>query len=129
MFQSHAKMRRESAEKSAASQWAPCSRGCPMDSISAFLSRQHVTQSPLGRRTQGEHVTVHRGMHVAFAPRFFKKSKSSENPFCETLASTSLLPTTANQNNRNRGLGARQGVSGALSYSNSESVILDFCAK
>ena len=29
-------------------------------SSSAFLSRQHVTQSPLGRRTQGEHARVHR---------------------------------------------------------------------
>ena len=46
-------------------------------SISAFLSRQHVTQSPLGRRTQEEHVSVYRGIFgpkgmLAFAPRFFK---------------------------------------------------------
>ena len=50
-------------------------RGVP-HSISAFLSRQDVTQSPLGRRTQGEHVRVHRDIFglkgmLAFAPRFF----------------------------------------------------------
>ena len=46
-------------------------------SISAFSSRQHVTQSPLGQHTQGEHVSVHRDIFgpkgmLAFAPRFFK---------------------------------------------------------
>ena len=35
-------------------------------SISAFSSRQHVTQSPPGPRTQGEHVSVHRGI---FGPK------------------------------------------------------------
>ena len=42
-----------------------------------FLGGQHVTQSPLGRRTQGEHVRVYRDIFglkgmLAFAPRFFK---------------------------------------------------------
>ena len=51
-------------------------RGGP-HSLSAFPSRQHVTQSPLGRHTQGEHVSVHRDIFglkgvLAFAPRFFK---------------------------------------------------------
>ena len=46
-------------------------------SLSAFSSRQHVTQPPLGRHTQGEHVSVHRDIFglkymLAFAPRFFK---------------------------------------------------------
>ena len=46
-------------------------------SISAFSSRQHVTQSPPGPRTQGEHVSAHRGIFgpkgmLGFAPRFFK---------------------------------------------------------
>ena len=44
-------------------------------SISAFSSRQHVTQSPLGQHSQGEHVSVHRGIFgpkgmLAFAPRY-----------------------------------------------------------
>ena len=52
-------------------------------SIFAFLSRQDVTQSPLGRRTQGEHVRVHRDIFelkgmLAFAPRFFK-NKNQRN--------------------------------------------------
>ena len=46
-------------------------------SISAFSSRQHVTQSPPGPRTQGAHVSTHRGIFgpkgmLGFAPRFFK---------------------------------------------------------
>ena len=50
-------------------------------SLSAFSSRQHVTKPPLGRHTQGEHVSVHRDIFglkcmLAFAPRFFK----NENP-------------------------------------------------
>ena len=83
------KMRRKSAEKSAASTW-PCSGGVP-HSISAFLSRQHVTQSPLGRRTQGEHVRVHRDIFglkgmLAFAPRFFKNKNQRKS----ALRTTSL---------------------------------------
>ena len=31
-------------------------------SLSTFLSRQHVTQSPSDRSPQGEHVSVHRGI-------------------------------------------------------------------
>ena len=51
-------------------------RGAP-HSLSAFSSRQHVTQPPLGRNTQGEHVSVHCDIFglkcmLAFAPRFFK---------------------------------------------------------
>ena len=52
-------------------------RGGAPHSISAFSSRQHVTQSPPGPRTQGEHVSVHHGIFgpkgmLRFAPRFFK---------------------------------------------------------
>ena len=73
--ESRKKMHRKSAEKSATSQW-PCQGGVA-HSISAFSSRQHVTQSPPGPRTQGEHVSVHRGIFgpkgmLGFAPRFFK---------------------------------------------------------
>ena len=60
--------------------------------ICGVSSRQHVTQSPLGPRTQGEHVSVHRGIFgpkgmLGFAPRFFE-IKSSKNLLCEPLAST-----------------------------------------
>ena len=46
-------------------------------SLSACSSRQYATQPPLGRHTQGEHVSVHRDIFglnymLAFAPRFFK---------------------------------------------------------
>ena len=51
---------RKSAEKSAASQWP----WVPY-SISTFLSRQHVTQSPPG---QGEHVSIHCGIFLAWPP-------------------------------------------------------------
>ena len=79
------------AEKYAASEW-PCSGGAP-HSLSTFSSRQHVTQSPLGRHTQGEHVSVHRDIFglkgmLAFAPRFFKNENLQKNELCETPAPT-----------------------------------------
>ena len=65
---------------------APISRiygggGVP-HSISVFLSRQHVTQLPLGRRTQGEHVSVHRGI---FGPKGMLacSTMSSKIKICE----------------------------------------------
>ena len=78
-------MRRKSAERSATSQW-PCSGGGEGEShsISAFSSRQHVTQSPLGPRTQGEHVSINHGIFgpksmLAFAPKCFKDKIGNEN--------------------------------------------------
>ena len=61
-------------------------------SISAFSSRQHVTQSPPGgARTQGEHVSVHRSISgpkgiLALLQDLFK-IKPAKNLLCEPLAS------------------------------------------
>ena len=66
----------ENAQKNLRRPNGPARGGTP-HSLSAFSSRQHVTQSSLGRHTQGEHVSVHRDIFglkgmLAFAPRFFK---------------------------------------------------------
>ena len=114
-------MRRKCAEKSAASEW-PCSGGAP-HSLSAFSSRQHVTQPPLGRHTQGEHVSVHRDIFglkcmLAFAPRFFKnknpRKMSSAKPqpqnvfcVCERSLMMPNLLTCLWQNKKNPISGAQ----------------------
>ena len=77
VFQSHPKIAQKISGKSYGVHMALF--GGVTHSISAFLRRQHVTQSPLGRRTQGEHARVHRDIFglkgmLAFAPRISKKS-------------------------------------------------------
>ena len=87
----------ESAEKSAASQW-PWQGGGGVYPIPSLLSRADSTSHNRRQghvlRTQGEHVSVHRGIFgplkgmLGVAPRFFKNENLRKNPLCETLAST-----------------------------------------
>ena len=80
-------------------------RGIP-HSISAFLSRQHITQSPQGRRTQGEHVRVHcdifglKGKQKGIcSPKFFKTSLICEKSALRTTSlSDKAFPSRAWRN-------------------------------
>ena len=102
VLQSHAKNAQKICGKICGVQMALL-KGVP-HSISAVLSRQHVIQSPLGRRTQGEHVRVHRDIFglkgmLAFAPGI---SKIFKNPLCEPPTSRPRLVVLANSWERTR---------------------------